>query len=279
MAEEHVIDVTTEEFPQAVLQRSHDVPVVVDFWAEWCGPCKILDPVLHKVAGESAGSLELVKVDVDANPELSIQYGIQGIPTVIAFRDGDVAARFTGALPEAAVRQWMTELVPSELDLAVDEARDAAIAGDTGRAEYLYRAVLDQRSDHPDAGTGLAALLIARGEPDEALTVLGKLAPTPDVDRLQAAARLSESRTGDVAELERTLASNPGDAASRLGLARALASHGEYEPALDDLLLIVREKGDLMNDARQAMLDIFEVLGNDHPLTSTYRRQLASSLF
>jgi len=279
MPSEHVTEVSTADFPAAVVQRSHEVPVVVDLWAEWCGPCKILGPVLEKLAGEANGAWELVKVDVDANPELSNRLGVQGIPTVVAFRDGVAVSRFTGAIPEPAVRQWLEQIVPSELDRAVDEARDAALAGDTERAEYLFRAVLGTRSDHPDAGTGLASLLIAAGDTEEAMIVLGRLVPTPEVDRLQAAARLTEARTSDVADLERAVAADPTDGAARLALARGLASHGEYEPALDYMLAVVREKGPQLEDARRAMLDIFEVLTNEHPLTPIYRRQLASALY
>ncbi|MBA2336551.1 MAG: thioredoxin [Acidimicrobiia bacterium] len=279
MASEHVTDVSTADFPTAVVQRSHEVPVVVDLWAEWCGPCKVLGPVLEKLATEADGDWELVKVDVDANPELSTQLGVQGIPTVVAFRDGAVVSRFTGAIPEAAVRQWLEQIVPSELDRAVDEARDAALAEDTDRAEYLFRAVLTQRADHPDAGTGLASLLIARGDTEEALIVLGKLVPTPEVDRLQAAARLTAARTVDMTVLERAVAADPTDGTARLDLARALASHGEYEPALDHMLAVVRERGGQADDARLAMLDIFEVLSNEHPLTPLYRRQLATALY
>ncbi len=251
----------------------------MDLWAEWCGPCKILGPVLEKLAAEANGSWELVKVDVDTNQELSNRLGVQGIPTVVAFRDGVAVSRFTGAIPEPSVRQWLEQIVPSELDRAVDEARDAALAGDTERAEYLFRAVLTTRADHPDAGTGLASLLIARGDTEEALIVLGKLVPTPDVERLQAAARLTEARTVDMTELQRAVAADPEDGEARLSLARALASHGEYEPALDQLLAMVREKGPQLDEARRAMLDIFEVLSPEHPLTALYRRQLASALY
>jgi putative thioredoxin len=279
MASEYVTDVTTEDFPTAVVQRSREVPVVVDLWAEWCGPCKVLGPVLEKLAAEANGAWELVKVDVDTNQELSDRLGVQGIPTVVAYRDGMPVSRFTGAIPEAAVRQWLEQIVPSELDRAVDEARDAALAGDAERAEYLFRAVLETRTDHPEAGTGLASLLIARGDTDEALIVLGKLVPTPEVDRLQAAARLTQARSIDVSELERAVVADPTDGGARLALARAIASHGEYEPALDRMLAVVREKGDAADEARLAMLDIFEVLTNEHPLTAVYRRQLASALY
>ena len=276
---DHISDVSTEDFPQAVLQRSHEVPVVVDFWAEWCGPCKVLGPLLERLTLEAHGAFELVKVDVDANPQLSAQFGVQGIPTVIGFRDGAIAGRFTGALPERQLRAWLEELLPSELDELFERGRDAALAGDVLQAEQIFRMVLDQQPDHADAGATLASLLLARGDTEEALIVLGKLAPSPEIERLQAAARLTASRTDDVSPLEAAVDADPDDAAARLSLARALASRSEFEPALDHMLVVVRAKAELKDEARQAMLDVFEVLGADHPLTATYRRQLANALF
>jgi putative thioredoxin len=275
----HISDISTADFPQMVLQRSHEVPVVVDFWAEWCGPCKVLGPILEHLTVEADGAFELVKVDVDANPELSQQFGIQGIPTVIAFRDGAIANRFTGALPEQQIRVWLGEIMPSELDQMVEQARDAALAGDLLQAEQVFRMVLEQESDHADAGTGLASLLLARGDSEEALIVLGKLAPTSEVERLQAAARLSASRTDDVSGLEAKVAADPADDAARLELARALAGRSEFEPALDHMLRVVQSKGEQSDVARRAMVDIFDVLGDEHPLTVPYRRRLASALF
>lgn len=271
------MDISTEEFGQAVLQRSHEIPVIVDFWAEWCAPCKTLGPVLEKVAGEY--EVELVKVDVDANQRLAQQFGVQGIPNVIGFRNGQPISRFTGAVPETAVRQWVSSLLPSPADLAVEEARDAVISGDPGGAEELYRNALQATPDHVEAGTGLASLLIARGESAEALMVLGKLSPTPEVERLQAAARVGTSRRSDIPELEAALSLDPTDDTARLALGRALAAAGEYEPALDHLLALVTAKAANADAARAAMLDVFGVIGADHPLTLEYRRRLASALF
>ena len=275
----HVRDVTSAEFPAAVLQRSREIPVVVDFWAEWCGPCKLLDPLLHKAVAEAGGRFELVRVDVDQDQALSTQLGIQSIPTVIAFRDGAPVSRFSGAIPESALATWLEQVLPNELDLAVDQARDAALRGDLIEAEAIFRGVLGQRPDHHEAGTSLASLLLSRGETEEALIVLGKLASTAEVERLQAAARLGAARSDDISELQLRLDAQPDDDVARLGLAQALAARTEYEPALDHLLHIVRTKGPGREDARQAMVDIFGVLGDGHPLTTTYRRQLASALF
>ena len=274
-----VKDVDTANFPQEVLQRSREVPVVVDFWAEWCQPCRILGPILEKVASEAGGAFDLVKVDVDSNQELAAQYGVQGIPMVLAFRDGAAVDTFTGALPEPAVRAWIERILPTELDLMVDQARNAQLSDDSVTAEHILRQVLDQKSDHSEAGTSLASLLIDRGETDEALIVLGRLVPDAEVDRLQSAARLKASSGRDLPDLEARVAANPDDEGLRLELAKALAARAEFEPALDRLLSVVRTKGPLKDDARTAMLDIFEVLGDEHPLTQTYRRQLANALF
>jgi putative thioredoxin len=272
-------DVDTAEFPSAVLQRSQEVPVVVDFWAAWCGPCKVLGPLLEELTTEYGGAFELAKIDVDANQQLASQFGVQSIPTVIAFHHGRPVANFTGALPKQQLRAWLGQFLPTELDHKVDEARDAALAGDNDLAEQLFREVLTEAPDHPEAGTGLASLLIARGDQESALIVLGKLSPSPDVERLQAAARITAAQNDDIPKLEAALDEDPDDPARRLELASALAGKGEYEPALDHMLRIVRNKAALKDEARKSMLDVFDVLGNEHPLTVSYRRQLASALF
>jgi putative thioredoxin len=274
-----VKDIDQQAFGLEVLQRSHEVPVLVDFWATWCGPCKVLGPILEKVAGDYEGALELVKVDVDHNPALASQFGVQGIPTVLAFKDGRPVDRFTGALPEDAVRRWAAALLPTEIDHTVEQARDAVLDGDDAGAEALFLRVLAEVPDHPDAGTGLASLLIARGDTAEALILLGKLARSAEVERLEAAARLAAAQGGDLHALEARLSADPEDQQGRIELGRALAARHEYEPALDHLLAAVKAGGDKREAARQAMVDVFGVLGVAHPLTLSYRRALASALY
>ena len=274
-----VKDVDQDTFATEVLQRSREVPVVVDFWAEWCAPCRTLGPLLERLADEYGGAFELAKVDVDANQPLAGQFRVQGIPTVVAIRDGREVDRFTGAYPEPALREWLRAVLPNELDEMVDTARTALIDGDTAGAEHILRQVLERDPSHIEAGTALASLLIDRGELDDALILLGKLPPTPEVERLQAAARLKAAAGEDLSELEARIAADGADDEARIELARALAAKGEYEPALDHLLEVVKAKGDHKDEARQAILDIFGVLGDEHPLTRTYRKALASALF
>ena len=279
MPGEHVREIDAPDFIDAVVQRSHDVPVVVDFWAAWCGPCKTLGPLLERLADEYAGGFELVKVDVDANQALAQQFGVQGIPYVIAFKGGTPVNQFTGALPEAQVRSFLDGIVPSRLDLMVDDARTAMLDGEASRAEELLRAVLAEKMDHEEAGTALASLYLSQGNQAGALDVLAPLSPTSEVERLRATARLTDNDGSDIAALTAALEADPEDDATRLELGRAHAAVAEFEPALDHFLAIVRKKAGLKDQARKAMVDVFEVLGPEHPLAMTYRRELANALY
>jgi putative thioredoxin len=274
-----VKDIDQQTFGQDVLQRSHEVPVVVDFWAEWCGPCRTLGPALERVAEAYGGAFELVKVDVDKNQELAAQFRVQSIPMVLAFRDGQPVSQFTGAIPDDQIRRFVEQVLPTEADRKVDTARSLVLEDDTAGAEALFREVLAESPDHSEAGTGLAALLIARGDTGEALILLGKLARTAEVERLEAAARVQAGKDLDLGDVEARVAADPDDGAARIELGTALAAAGEHEPALDHLLAAVRIGGDHKEQGRQAMVDVFEILGPAHPLTLTYRRALANALF
>ena len=183
-------DVTDATFEQDVLQRSHQVPVVVDLWASWCGPCVTLGPILEKVVGETGGAVELAKVDVDANPGVAAQFRVQSIPAVFALKDGQVVDQFIGALPESQVRQFVEGLAParSEADLLVDKGDEASL-----------RSALALEVDHPGAVLALAQLLAERGDGEEALGLLARVPETAEVRRVAALARVGAEAPGDAA--------------------------------------------------------------------------------
>lgn len=272
-----VIDVSAAEFTDSVVRASHQIPVVVDLWAEWCGPCKTLGPTLERMAGEGGGRWLLAKVDVDANPQIAQQLGVQGIPTVVAFKDGQEVSRFTGAIPEPQVRQFIDGLLPSELDIATLRADDLLDQGDVEGALEIYRAVLDRDPTHEDAGLSLAGALIDAGDHADALDVLSRLAPTEPVRQLQALARLGEVDV-DVDALAD--AAESGTAADRLAHARALAASGDHQAAIGRLMAVIGERVEPESEgAREVLLDLFELLGADDPVVADTRRRLANGLY
>ena len=272
-------DVNTADFATEVLERSNEVPVIVDFWAEWCGPCKTLGPTLERLATEAGGAVELAKVDVDQNQELAQQFGVQSIPTVIAFKDGRPVNQFTGALPETQVREFMAALSPSELDVAVARAEELLDGGMDQEASAILVEVLTVDPTHQDAGVMLAGMLIDAGETTHAVEVLGTLESTEEVRALLAAAKMTEAADVDIASLEAAASAHPDDHGVALQLAKARAATGEHESALEALLAIVEARVEESDDARLAMIDVFDLLGNEDPTVATYRRKLATAIF
>jgi putative thioredoxin len=233
-----------------VLERSRELPVVVDFWADWCGPCKQLTPVLERATAARAGRVELAKVDVDRNQRLQAMFRIQGIPAVKAFRDGRVASEFTGALPPAEVERFFDALVPSEAD-------ELAANGD----EQSLQQALELDPNHPTARRSLGRLLLSRGETDEALRVLEGLDGDFLAEGLAARARLASDPELAPA-FEAWDAGDPGAALERL---QAALSDPGNDPERRDLL-------------RRVMVAIFTELGPEHPLAREYRRRLSAAL-
>ena len=276
-----VRDVTDAEFDTAVLHRSHQRPVVVDFWAPWCGPCRQLGPVLERLAAESGGTWELVKVNIDHNPGVAARYRVQSIPAVKGFRDGEMVAEFLGAVPELQVRAFLTHLLPTEADRLAGEGEELETCRYLATAEDRFTAALAQDPNHPRAVVGLARVLAAREAIAEALTVLSRLPADPAARALRAQLALRHATgNADTDALEARLRENPRDAAAHYDLGRALAAREEYERALDHLLKAVTLDRTLDNDgARKAMLDIFAVLGDADERTRLYRRQLSMVLF
>ena len=276
-----VRDVNDGEFETAVIRRSHEVPVVVDFWAPWCGPCRQLGPLLERLAAAAGGAWELVKVNTDHNPRTATQYRVQGIPAVKGFRDGKLVAEFTGAVPEAQVRAFLGRLLPSEADLLVRSAAEMEEGGYPATAEDRYREALAKEPGHARAAVGLARVLAARGATQEALALLDHHPADAEAQKLRAQLSLQQAAGGtDFAALEARIAADPKDAAAHYDLGRALAAQANYERALQHLLETVRLDRSLDDDgARKAMLDIFALLGDADERTQTYRRMLGSVLF
>ena len=242
-----MVDVTDATFERDVLERSDVVPVVVDLWAAWCGPCRTLGPIIERVVAATDGGVELVKVDVDANPRISATFNVQSIPAVFALKDRRIVDSFIGALPEAEVKKFVDKLAP-----AVSEVDKLVAAGD----EASLRAALELDHDHPGAVIALADLLIDGGAVDEALELLKRLPETAEVRRVAARARLSAG-AGDGSE----------------------GSEGSDGAGLDARFeaLLGRVKDD--ETARQEYLDMLELLGADDPRRTQYRRALASRLY
>jgi len=256
-----VIEVSDADFATAVLEESKRRPVVVDFWADWCQPCKVLGPILEKVAEEHGGEFLLAKMDIDANPLTAQQFRVMSIPNVWAFVDGKAVDQFVGAVPEPTVREWIGPLLPTEADRGADRATEAEREGRYHDAERGYREALWEDPANRAAALGLARVLAAREELDEARELAASLAPDPEAERLLAAIRVSE------------WVALP--AATPLDEARRAASEGRWEEALGRMLEVVREDP----EARQSMLDVFAVLGDDDPLVREYRQKLATALF
>jgi putative thioredoxin len=244
------MDVTESNFEAAVLDRSHSLPVVVDFWAEWCAPCRQLGPVLEREASKHSGRLELVKLDVDANPALSRSYGIQGIPAVKAFHKGRVVAEFVGAQPAAAVERFLDSLLPSEADLLAQK-------GD----EESLRAALALEPGHSGAATQLARILHGRGQEEEALEILRNVNGSFAAEGLAARIRL-----------ERT-------AVPELSRAFAALDAGDKEQALDVLIEAIPPARSSRDEIRRVVVGILDELGLDDPLVTRSRTRLAAALY
>jgi putative thioredoxin len=278
------IDVSEENFDVAVLERSTQVPVLVDFWAPWCGPCKVLGPLLEKLAEEYAGEFLLAKVNVDENQGLASVFGIQGIPAVKLFKEGDLASEFTGALPEPMVREFLSKFLPSAADKQAEKAIELEDEGKTSEAKTLYQAILESDPNHAKALLGMGRLALTEGNQDAALSYLDKISEVADerkeADRLIARLKLQGGAAQNEGALREKVKSEPKNVAARFELAQALAGVEKYEEALNEFLNIVKTDRTFQDDgARKAMIQIFEVLGPDDPLTDKYRSELAKVLF
>ncbi len=285
MEEHAVIEVTDATFEAEVLDASAQLPIVVDFWAPWCEPCRTLGPLLERLARDSKGAFRLAKVDIDQNKGIAQALKIQSIPFVVAFRNGQVASEFVGAQSEGVVRQFLSRILPDEADGLATEGESLTAGGEVDQAEIRFRAALDLRPRHPRATLGLGRILAASDRADEATTVLAA-AVTADgaigdeIDRLSAELRIRADSASDEAELRARLDAVPGDLATGLELGRLLVGTGRHEEALAVFLEGVRLDREYEDAAaRRAMLDIFTLLGRDNELVDEYQRKLSQVMY
>ena len=279
----HALDVSgAAEFERQVLEESRRRPVVVDFWAPWCGPCRSLKPILEKLADEYGGKFLLAKVNADENQELSARYGVRGIPAVKAFSQGRLADEFSGALPEAAVREFLDRLVPKPAEVLRLKADEQLRRGDaTGALKLLAEAAaLDPANEW--VRVDAAAIMLDIGELTEAQRLLQEVR-LDDARVAQLRSRLEFAQaaaSGESAEaLAARIARNSDDLQARLQLAKLLAAARDYAGAMEQMLEVVRRDRCYGDDAgRRALLAVFELLGPGHPLVGEYRRRLASAL-
>jgi putative thioredoxin len=277
---EHALDVGLADFTQHVLEESKHRPVVVDFWAPWCGPCKSLKPILEKLAAEYGGKFLLAKINSDDNQELAARYGVRGIPSVKAFVNGEPVDEFSGALPESEVRAFLDRLIPSPADELRQQAAAARMAGDiSGALKLLAEA---SRIDPAHVGVRLdaAEIMLDLNEADEARRLLGSVPDDADprVPALKARLQFMGAAGKDQAALAARVAANENDLDARLKLANLLVAAGQYEAGMDQLLEIVRRDRGFEDDiGRKTLLSVFNLLGGGE-LVSRYRRLLASAL-
>jgi putative thioredoxin len=275
----------TEAFEREVVQASHEVPVLVDFWAPWCAPCRVLKPILEKLAAEYRGRFLLAKVNSDEHPELSARFGVRGIPNVKAFVDGKLADEFVGALPESGVREFIERLIPTPGEKLRRAARALLTQGDFDEAERHLRSALELEPANQAVRLDLVELLLAKNSHAEADDIFASI---PERERDERAERLysvlslwkKSQQLPALEELQAKLVANPDDLPIRLALGERLVADGRFEPALAALLEVVRkDRGALRTSARKLMVQVFNLAEDQADLVGEYRKLLAGALY
>jgi putative thioredoxin len=288
-------DGSAASFVADVIEASRKTPVIVDFWATWCGPCKQLGPALEKVVREMRGAVRMVKIDVDKDQQLAAQLRIQSVPTVYAFAGGRPVDAFTGALPESQIRSFIQRVLQAaggaegepSLDEVVAEAKELLANGDAETAAQAFQQVLAEDPSHAGAMAGLLRAMLALGETEAVVQTLAQLPPellkNAEIAAVKTAMELQQSAAagaGEAAELRRRLANDANDHQARYDLALAYYGAGEQEAAVDELLELFRRDRAWNDDAaRKQLLKLFEAFGPTHPLTVAGRRRLSTLLF
>ncbi|MBV8235866.1 MAG: tetratricopeptide repeat protein [Acidimicrobiia bacterium] len=280
----YIVETTQETFERDVVDRSRDVPVVVDFWAEWCGPCRTLGPRLERLAEEYGGKFVLVKADTERVPEIAAAFGIRSIPAVFGLKDGKLVDSFVGVLPESELRAFLDRLLPTPAERLIAEARGLE-SSDLKAAEARYRIALDLAPEEPQVKIGLARVLLAQDRPDEARPLIEALERRgylePEAEKLKAdlTLRSQAEGVGGVAAARAAAAADPDNPDLAFALAEALAAAGRYPEAMDLCLdLIERHRKRVGESAHKLMLTIFQLIG-DAEIVADYQRKLASALF
>jgi len=286
---EWIVDADATTFERAVLARSLELPVLLDFWATWCGPCKTLGPALEKRAREGKGRFLLAKIDIDRSPELAQAFRVQAVPTVLAIVQGRLVDGFQGALPDAELDAFLDRVAPlgsaapSRTQALVERARELAAGGRIEQAIGHLRELLRETPDDGRARLALAELLIDAKRPQEARLVLEKLAADETLadERKAVQAKLDfAAAAGDLADLEAKARANPADLGARIQLGKALVAAKQYARGLEQLLDVVRsDAGALRDEAKKTMLEVFSMLGLEDKVANEYRFKLSLELF
>ena len=277
---EWIKDVTDETFEVDVFEASKSQPVVVDFWAEWCQPCLMLKPILEKLAKARDGAFVLAKCNTNETPKVAQEFGVQGIPAVYAVVDGEVVDFFTGVQPEDMLNRWLDGLGSFQ----VMKNAEALEQSDPNAAEEIYLKLLDEREDNAPARIGLARALLAMNELEACRDEISKLERRgflePEAEKVLAALHLRQNADCDLGAAQQAAESNPDDLDAQIALADAQSGQGQHQAALDTLLSVIeKQKDGPGNTARERMLELFKVLGDDSELTRDYRRRLSALLF
>lgn len=280
-----IIDITEENFETEVIQQSEQTPIVIDFWAPWCGPCQQLAPLLEKLVEEFQGKFRLAKINIDEQQGLAAAFRVESIPTVVAFQNGQPVDHFQGILPEETLKEWITQLIPSPLQILLQEGQ-AAEETDPTLAETKYReaAALDPGNDA--IKLRMAAVLVKQSRFDECTQIIneletrGFLEPEAEQIKSQLELQAASDEAGGVEVARATLAADPDNAELKIALADALAISNKHEEALEICLSIIeQDKAGAGVEAKATMLKIFDLLGPQSTLTGTYRRKLATLLY